>query len=166
MDVGLLSPSTIPQEKLLDDLAEEYASLFVVSGGIRPYESARLKGLLCQEPASDVEDFYRRCGLTIREDFRILPDHIGMELEFMSHLTAMESDAWKNGDERAATEWSERQREFFESHISTWVFDFLNDLEQLSSHPFYREAGRLTKRFLELERDYLRDVSRGSEADS
>ncbi|GAB4410705.1 MAG: molecular chaperone TorD family protein [Thermodesulfovibrionales bacterium] len=154
LDVNYISPD-VPQERLLNDLAEEYAALFVVSGGIPPYESARLKGLLCQEPASEVEEFYRRCGLVVKEDCGIIPDHLGMEMEFMGYLASRESDAWKAGDEKTAIEWSDRQREFFASHINNWVFDFLKDLERLALHPFYRDMGRLTQRFLETEQGYL-----------
>lgn len=157
MDVSHLSQD-VPQERLLNDLAEEYAALFVVSGGIPPYESARLKGLLCQEPASEVEEFYRRCGLVIKEDHRILPDHLGIELEFMGYLTDKESRAWMDGDEKEALKWRSLQKEFFGKHINNWVFDFLKDLERLTFHPFYREMARLTQGFLETERDYIAKV--------
>lgn len=164
LELNQLLPDT-NQEKLLNELSEEYAALFIVSGGILPYESARLKGLLCQEPTSEVEDFYRRCGLIVREDCHVLPDHLGMELEFMSYLARKESEAWKKGDERAASRWFRHQREFFTNHITMWVFDFLVDLMSCTLHPFYREIGRLTQRFLETEKEYLEsdNFARGDE---
>ena len=34
------------EDKLLDDLATEYAALFLTPGGLSPHESVKLKGLL------------------------------------------------------------------------------------------------------------------------
>mgnify|MGYP001558401996 CR=1 FL=1 len=89
-----------PEEKLLDELAQEYAALFIVPGGIPPYESVRLKGLLCQEPEWKVREFYKRCGLVIKEDCKIFSDHLGMELEFMGYLADKESEAWNSNSEK------------------------------------------------------------------
>ncbi len=139
------------QEILLDELSQEYAALFIVPGGIPPYESVRLKDLLNQEPAWKTGEFYKRCGLIIKEGCKIFPDHLGMELEFMAYLSDKEAAAWQDKDEKAAAEWGNLQREFFENHLSRWVFGFLDDLDRFAFHPFYKEAAKLTKGFLETE---------------
>ncbi|MEW6410063.1 MAG: molecular chaperone TorD family protein [Nitrospirota bacterium] len=142
----------IPQEELLDALAEEYAALFIVPGGISPYESVRLKGLLCQESEWEVREFYRRCGLIVREGCPVLSDHLGMELEFMGYLTEKESKAWGDKDEKGAMEWCSLQGEFFTEHINKWVFSLLKDLKRYAFHPFYKEVVILAQRFLEVEK--------------
>lgn len=144
-----------PDEVLLNALAEEYAALFIVSGGIPPYESVRLTGLLFQEPASEVERFYKRCGLEMNDDLKLFPDHIGMEFEFMGYLAGRESEAWDDGDEDSAVQWSGLQKEFFSRHIDKWVFGFLDDLERLAFHPFYKDLAVLTRRFIEEDRREL-----------
>ncbi|MBI5326714.1 MAG: molecular chaperone TorD family protein [Deltaproteobacteria bacterium] len=144
-----------PEEKLLDILAGEYAALFIVPGGIPPYESVRLKGLLCQEPEWKVREFYKRCGLTVRDDCKIFSDHLGMELEFMGYLTDKEAKAWGDKDEKTAAEWLNLQKEFFANHLNKWVFGFLNDMDKCAFHPFYKEVARLTKTFLEVEKQDL-----------
>jgi TorA maturation chaperone TorD len=141
------------QEELIDELSQEYAALFIVPGGIPPYESVRLKDLLNQEPAWKTEEFYKRCGLIIKEDCKTFPDHLGMELEFMAYLSDKESTAWEEKDEKAAAEWNNLQKEFFSNHINKWVFGFLDDLDRFAFHPFYKEVAKLTKGFLETERE-------------
>lgn len=136
----------------MNELAEEYAALFLVSGGLPPYESVRLKGLLCQEPAIEVERFYERCGLILKDEWKkIFPDHLGLELEFMGYLCDREAEV----EDREDSIWSNYQREFFEKHLGTWVFDYLKDLERCTFHPFYRDIVTLTREFIESEREYL-----------
>jgi TorA maturation chaperone TorD len=142
-------------EKVLNNLAEEYAALFIVPGGIPPYESVRLKGQLSQEPAWQVEEFYRKCGLVVRDDLRILPDHFGMELEFMGYLAGREADESVKDHQAEASGWRGFQSEFFRDHIEKWAFGFLRDLERYAFHPFYRGLGSLTLRFLEEEKEHL-----------
>ncbi len=143
----------LPEEKLLDELSQEYAALFIVPGGLPPYESVRLKSLLNQEPAWKTEEFYKRCGLIIKDNCKIFPDHLGMELEFMAYLSDKESAARQDKDEKAAAEWGNLQKEFFSNHINKWVFGFLDDLDRFAFHPFYKEVAKLTKGFLETERE-------------
>jgi len=96
----------------LDALAQEYAALFIVPGGIPPYESVRLKGLVCQEPEWKVREVYKRCGLVVKEDLKIFSDHLGMELEFMGYLAKKEAGAWIDKDEKSALELVNMQKEF------------------------------------------------------
>jgi putative dimethyl sulfoxide reductase chaperone len=142
-------------EKQLDDLAEEYAALFIVPGGIPPYESVRMHGMLNQKPSWEVEEFYRRCGLVIKDECRILPDHLGMELEFMGYLAEKEGGARRRGDEKESSKWSAFQEAFFRGHIATWAFDFLRDLQRLAFHPFYKGIGSLIVQFLDTEKEYF-----------
>ncbi len=137
IDLGRALPDT-PQDILLNDLAEEYAALFIVPGGIPPYESVRLHGMLNQKPSWEVEEFYRRCGLVVKEESRMLPDHIGMELEFMGYLAGKEGDARRNGDEKEAAKWFGLQREFFQSHISRGHSLFCGILRDWPFIPFTR----------------------------
>ncbi|MBI5893257.1 MAG: molecular chaperone TorD family protein [Deltaproteobacteria bacterium] len=151
-----------PEDKLIDELAEEYAALFIVPGGIPPYESVRLKGMLCQEPEWKTREFYKRCGLVVKEDCKTFSDHLGMELEFMGYLADKEASAWENkhvpeglnrGDEKTALEWANLQKEFFGEHLDKWVFDFLNDMDKCAFHQFYKGVARLTRSFLEIEKE-------------
>jgi putative dimethyl sulfoxide reductase chaperone len=142
-------------EKQLGELAQEYAALFIVPGGIPPYESVRLHGLMNQKPSWEVEEFYRHCGLAIKEECRMLPDHLGMELEFMGYLAEKEGDAQRRRDEKESAKWSGFQQEFFRGHIDPWAFDFLRDLQRVTFHPFYKGIGSLIVQFLDTEKEYF-----------
>jgi TorA maturation chaperone TorD len=150
-----LSPILDMEEKeLLDAMAEEYAALFVLAGGFSPYESVRLKGLLCQEPECAVKGFYAKCGLTVNEDSKIFADHLGMELEFMGYLADRETEAFEN-DEKEALTWRGHQRRFFDEHINKWVYSYLDDVGDYARHPFYEMMSKLTRGFLEVENGEL-----------
>ncbi len=43
------------------------------------------------------------------------------------------------------------EEEFFEEHISKWVFRFLDDLDKYAFHKFYKDMSRLARKFLECE---------------
>jgi TorA maturation chaperone TorD len=154
VDTDKMLPDT-PEGELLDALAEEYAALFIVPGGIPPYESARLKGMLCQEPETKVRAFYKRVGLNFKMDSKIFADHLGLELEFMWFLADNEAAAFENNDKKEALRWRALQKEFFVGHINNWVFRFLGDLDMCARHPFYSEMSRLTRGFLELDKKEL-----------
>jgi TorA maturation chaperone TorD len=147
--------SHTPQKELLDDLAQEYTALFIAPGGTHPYESVQLRGLLCQEPTSQVDLFYKKCGLVIKEDCSIFPDHLGLELEFMGYLADKESSALENNVEKNALDWCNLQKEFFSHHISRWAFNFLQDVDNYAFHPFYKVMARLTMKFLEIEKNHF-----------
>lgn len=157
VDFGKVLSNISDETKFLDELATEYAALFIIAGGIPPYESVRLKGMLCQEPEAKVRAFYKRCGLTIKDDNKIFSDHIGMELEFMAYLSGKEAEAWGKGDEKSASAWNNLQKEFFAEHLDKWAFAFLKDMEICAFHPFYKEVNKLTKGFLEVEKQDLID---------
>lgn len=158
IDISKILPD-IPQDRLLDELAEEYAALFIVPGGIPPYESVRIEGQLYQKSAFEVEEFYKNCGLVIKDDFTLFPDHIGMEFEFMGYLADKEAVALINSIMGEAEKWLELQREFFEVHLNKWAFKFLLDMEKCAFHPFYRGLAGLTQRFLETEKEYFMEIA-------
>jgi TorA maturation chaperone TorD len=139
------------KEDLLDDLAAEYAALFILPGDLSPYESVRLKGQLCQEPEWKVRQFYLDCGLVVKENTKIFADHIGAELGFMAYLTEKEADALDSGDDEAVEKWQGAQSGFFVAHLGCWVFSFLDDMERFNSHPFYSVVVQLTRNFLQVE---------------
>jgi TorA maturation chaperone TorD len=155
------SPEGSPQvyndglEEIIDELAEEYTGLFVLPGGLSPYESVRITGQFCQEPEWQVRKFYQDSGLVINDDRKIFADHIGAEFGFMGFLAEKEFASWDSGDGEEALKYHGLQAEFFNAHLSGWTFAFLDDLERLAEHKFYKEVAVLTRRFLELEKQEL-----------
>ncbi|MBM2837607.1 MAG: hypothetical protein HW415_232, partial [Deltaproteobacteria bacterium] len=87
---------------LIDELAVEFASLFLISPGrlLSPYESVQAgkEGQLGGEAASKTLFFYKKAGFTIPEGISLLPDHFAIELEFMGHLCEREAAALEGND--------------------------------------------------------------------
>jgi TorA maturation chaperone TorD len=147
-----------PEEDMLDDLAVEYAGLFLGPGGhISPHESVHHQrgdgsGLLWGESTAEVKRFIESTGLSYDSEYKGLPDHISVELEFMQQLTLREEQAWKDEDEDGALECLKTEKKFIEEHLVRWVPAFCDKVIKEAELPFYREMAALTKNFIEFER--------------
>ncbi len=125
-------------------LKVEYAHVFLLPAGVKPYESVYLadKPMLHQEPWIEVKKFYLENGFKLEEP-RILPeDHLSVELAFMAHL--IES----GGQE-------ELEREFFREHIAKWASKFWEDMRDNQYAVFYKDVARYGLKFTEQEMNYF-----------
>ena len=159
---GMVPGTADGTEAFLEVLAEEYAALFILPGGASPYESVRLKGLLCQEPEWKTREFYKKHGLTLSGEMNVFSDHVALEFDFMGCLAVRESASWDSGDRAGALVWRSVQAEFFREHLGRWVFDFIGEVERLSAHPFYMAAARLSRAMMEFEPGHLSDSVQAS----
>lgn len=153
-----------PEEELLSDLAVEYTGLFLGPGGhISPHESVHHQrgdgqsGMLWGESTAEVKKFIESTGLSYDSDYRGLPDHISVELEFMQQLALREEQAWREEDENGALDCLKIERKFLEQHLIRWVPIFCEKVIELAELPFYREMAALTKNFIEFD---LKDMDR------
>ncbi len=85
----------------------------------------------------EVSRFYLEAGLTIDEDFQLMPDHVSLEFLFMSYLI---------GSRRP-----ELQKKFLEEHIMNWVPYFCEEVRREARTVFYREIAEITEDFLNRE---------------
>jgi len=144
-------------EDLLEDLKVEYDRLFsglseesisLVESFYKPWTHdarcplpfASVTGLLMGDSAIHLLAIYRQCGLEVREEFKSCPDHIVIELEFLSYLYERATDA-------------EVQR-FIEDHLD-WVPLLKENFERLHAHLFYSSALEVLHFFLNRERKRL-----------
>ena len=142
---------------LLNDLEEAYERLFsgLGSEGISLVESsyklwtqdshcplpfASEKGLLMGDSALHLSEVYRQCGLEVAEEFKGCPDHIVMELEFLSYLYQWATDI--------------EVKKFIEDHLD-WIPFLEEEFERFCAHPFYRSLSRVLSLFLNEERKRL-----------
>lgn len=146
-----------PEAEVLEELAVEYAALFLGPGGhISPYESVYAEndtGTLWGEQTVAVRRYFRAAGFECDGKHAGIPDHVSVELEFMSALAGHEAEAWARGDRGAAANALEYQQEFMNDHLGTWVFRFCERVADTAELPFYRDIARLTSEFLEGERE-------------
>ena len=144
-------------ENLLRDLKNEYGRLFSgLSGeGISLVESfykpwtqdphcslpfASERGLLMGDSALHLLEIYRQCGLEVSEEFKGCPDHIAMELEFLSYLYQWATDI--------------EIKTFIEDHMD-WIPVLEEEFKRFHPHPFYVGTLEVLGLFLNKERERL-----------
>jgi len=144
--------------ELLEDLAVEYARLFLGPGKhISPHESIHHQredgqwGNLWGKSTAEVKKLIEATGLSYTDDYKGLPDHISVEFEFMQQLTQREERAWKDADADKATACRQIEKKFIEEHLVHWIPNFCEKVIQEAELPFYRSLGALTRSFIEFE---------------
>lgn len=152
--LGTLLPGQ-PAAHLLPLLEREYARLFtdfqgerisLVESTYKPWTSdegcglafARSKGLLMGDCALHMRDLFRQLSLETPEEFAGTPDHLVLELEFLSLLYGSATQAQVQG--------------FIEDHLD-WIPDLQDRVEQSHPHPFYRHALAMISLFLQKEKE-------------
>ena len=152
------------EEELLENLAVEYARLFVGPGKhISPHESVHHKkegvqsGQLWGELTAEVKRIIESSGLAYKSEFTGMPDHISVELEFMQHVVQREAQAWEADDDKTAMICLKNEKEFVDEHLFGWIPDFCEKVIETADRPFYREMARLTRSFIEFEKKELKE---------
>jgi len=98
------------------------------------YGTLKADSLFQPHRLADLNAFYRAFGLELAEDVSERPDHICLELEFMSVLAAKEAYALEHQlDADQLTLVRDAQKKFLREHFGHWVPAFTRRLE--------REAG-------------------------
>jgi len=150
--------------ELLEDMAVEYTRLFLGPGKhISPHESVHHQrndaeqGQLWGQSTVEVKRFIESSGLDYRSEYRGLPDHISVELEFMQQVTLREEQAWREEDKDQALYCLKIEKKFIEEHLIRWIPIFCEKVIREAELPFYREMAVLTKNFMEFEK---REISR------
>ena len=148
-----------PEDTLLEEMAVEFTALFLGPGGhISPHESVQRKGasgLLWGPETSAVKRFIEAAGFQYDPDFHGIPDHIGVELEFMKETTRLEAEAWEKDDRTAAANCLEFQRAFMAGHVLQWSFTFFGKVEETAQLPFYAEMAKLAADFMRSEEETI-----------
>ena len=158
-DLGILNGFLMEDdpEILLRDLGEEYGRLFseLSEEGISLVESfykpwtldphctlpfASEKGFLMGDSAVHLLEIFRQRGLEVADERRGTPDHLVLELEFLSYLY------------RCATDLEVKQ--FMKDHLD-WIPLLKEEIERSDPHPFYRSALEVLDLFLGKERKRL-----------
>ena len=91
-----------------------------------------------------VAEAYADAGLARAEGVHEAPDHITHELEFMYWLAFQDVT-------RGEAVWEERQREFWTTHLGTWLPLFAGAIIRANRHPVYTALGELLLAFAKHE---------------
>ncbi|MEW6116025.1 MAG: molecular chaperone TorD family protein [Nitrospirota bacterium] len=143
-----------------EELLVEYARLFVGPNELlaAPYGSVYLEKerRVMGESTLETIKMYQEEGLTIDSDFRELPDHITVELEFMYYLIAKEIEALARNEVSAAHQHIKKQEHFMNSFLGRWTGQFCEKINENTKNDFYRTLADCTAVFI---RNELRRVN-------
>jgi TorA maturation chaperone TorD len=161
---GLVDPALLPMAQNLraafcsarpEELLLDYTRLFLGPMKIlaQPYGSVWLTDdkTLMGETSMAVLALYQEGGFEMDEEFRELPDHIAVELEFLYLLLFRENEASLQGDIDKLNTVGALKTRFLTEHLGLWISPFTKALESSAESDFYRQLARLTKSFLDLE---------------
>lgn len=169
MATALAGAGVEPGDELnADALGIEYTRLFLGPGGhISPHESVQLKrgsGILWGAETAAVLDAYRAGGFDLGQSETHIPDHLSVELDFMSLLARHESGAWTEQDLASAGEFLRLQHDFITRHLGKWVAGFCAKVTEIAEFAFYPAFAGLLLGYLSGEKAEI--VSRLDLADA
>lgn len=124
-----------------EELKVEYARLFVGPYELKapPYGSIYLDGerRVMGNSTMEVIRLYEEAGLVMDKDFKELPDHIVVELEFMYYLIYKEVEALEKSEREKALAIRETRNHFFNRFLSPWIPPFCEKIKETTDNPFY-----------------------------
>ena len=134
-------------------LARDYQALFVGPGHLlaTPYESVyrTVDRLLFDEPTLQVRATYRAFGLEAPRLNREPDDHLGLELNFLSHLCVRGLDALSQDDGPMLDSIFAAHSAFLTDHVLAWAPECLDLVAEHARTDFYRGVAALTRGALE-----------------
>ncbi len=140
--------SAYSEEELLID----YAKLFVGPNELlaAPYGSIYLeKGRrVMGDSTMEVIEFYKSHGLVMDEDFKEVPDHIAVELEFMYYLIFKEIEAIEKSDMASAIATIEAQEFFMNKFLRSWADKLAEKIIKHAETSFYRALAGCLSAFI------------------
>jgi putative dimethyl sulfoxide reductase chaperone len=124
-----------------DELSLAFARLFVGPFHLQapPYGSVYLEpgNRVMGETTMAVNRFYEESGLSLDGDSPEMPDHMAVELEFMSYLLQRAMRAEEEGDTETYSFWVEKRRSFLGAFLSRWYGEFCDNIRNGTDDRFY-----------------------------
>ncbi len=141
-----------PVEMVQEELAQEYAVLFVVTGGCPAVESIRLYGRFQQQPFFEMREIYRREGFEVGGGrFLVFDDQLGAQLMFVAEMLDRAADALAAGNQGGYVDTVKTIKRFWALHLGKWVRGYSSLLARATEYSFYREIAKLLGSFAEWE---------------
>lgn len=138
-----------------DGLLLDYTRLFLGPNLIiaKPYGSVWLEGASTVMGDSTMEalELYREGGFDVSADFREVPDHVAVELEFLYLLIYRENEALRNADAEALRAKAALRKRFLTKHLGRWMSPFTAAVIAGAQSNFYRRLARLSDGFVAME---------------
>jgi TorA maturation chaperone TorD len=126
----------------------DYTRLFIGPGTVLtpPWESVFFskERLTFQESTLHVREWYRRFGLEMKKLHSEPDDHIGLELEFLAHLSKLGAAASQETG-KPPGELLDAQRAFLTEHVMTWAPVWCGQVRGQAKTAFYRGIALFTR---------------------
>ena len=139
-----------------EDLLIDYAKLFVGPNELiaPPYGSVYMDDGRRTMGDSTLEaiKIYKDEGLAIDENFKELPDHIAVELEFMYYLIFKETEALEKSETDKALDFIKTQELFLDKFLARWVKPFCDKIKAGTDNEFYNSLADCLSVFIEKAR--------------
>lgn len=140
------------QKTSFDQLLVDHTRLFVGPFELPapPYGSVWLeqeKSLMGTTTMKAVK-FYDSCGLHLAEDLYQVPDHISVELEFISFLAFKQREASLTGNQEEVRRYIDLQQEFLATFMLPWLTPFTAAVISDGHAPFYVALAKCTAAFI------------------
>jgi TorA maturation chaperone TorD len=145
----------------MQTLLIDYTRLFI--GPSQPVAMPYASFWLTDDPSMRHEatlavlELFAQGGFDVSDDFRDLPDHVAVELEFLYMLIFSVNQAQQgesgNGMELATANALHHR---FVEHLGVWVGSFADAVKTGAETAFYRELAEFTRRFVRLEANLQR----------
>jgi len=136
----------------VEELLVEYSRLFL--GPFKlvapPYGSVWLDKTktVMGDSTAQVAAVYQTHGLQLADDFPELPDHIAVELEFLSYLAFQQRQAQATGNQDEATRLATAQLGFINELLTPWLTPFCQAIIEDGEAPFYMALAECTAAFV------------------
>lgn len=154
----------LEDNKHLEIVEQEFETLFSIPGSkYNPPISAmywddRVKTL--QGPSTiNAVDYYKKTKFNYLEYQNFVPDHISIELLFLSHICKSLIAALKNDDAILAEKILSVVRSFLDKHMLYWINKFQRKILQVKNITFYPNVIKVTTDNLDSFTLFLKELS-------
>ena len=139
------------------DVVAEHTRLFTLPSGVVPHESyyADKNQRVGGHVTAAVKLYYDNAAAQLTGACLELPDHIGVELEFMQFLCDIEKQFWNEPDGDGLQRCLDFQSGFLTEHLLRWHRELSEKILQETGLEIYRALATLTLEFLEAERLFV-----------
>lgn len=147
LEEAYIGPDKAEVAALLLDLERDYTRLFFASKPRLAYlfESVYNEGRLLQESTFQIARLYYDAGLKLGDDFKLPPDHIAVEFEFMAYLYFNEIEAIQKADEKNEVYARQLRQEVIEKHLGAFGGTLAEKVATHARTVFYRSMARVAR---------------------
>ena len=107
------------------------------------FESVYKEGKLLQDSTFEIARLYYDAGLNLVDDFKLPPDHIAVEFEFMAYLYFNEIEAINKNHHENAKYAQKLQKEVMEKHLGAFGGTLARKVAEHARTVFYQCIARI-----------------------